>query len=131
MPSLLLQPLLENAIGHGIEPLPEGGTVTVDGRVDGDEIAIEVGNPVSQRARAVRSGNRMALDNIRQRLELVFRAGPPSRWRTGEDYRVTLRFPWCSSRQSRPTEVTARVAAGGECRPPMKRRRPRPNRCAC
>ena len=32
MPSLLLQPLLENAIGHGVEPLPEGGTVTVQGR---------------------------------------------------------------------------------------------------
>jgi two-component system sensor histidine kinase AlgZ len=94
VPSLLLQPLLENAIGHGIEPLPEGGTVTVDGHVDGSEVTIEVWNPVSQVARAVRSGNRMALDNIRQRLELVF----PGRSavevvESGEDYRVRLRFP--------------------------------------
>jgi two-component system sensor histidine kinase AlgZ len=94
VPSLLLQPLLENAIGHGIEPLPEGGTVTVDGHVDGSEITIEVRNPVSQVARAVRAGNRMALDNIRQRLELVF----PGRSavevvESGEDYRVRLRFP--------------------------------------
>ena len=94
VPSLLLQPLLENAIGHGVEPLPEGGTVTVEGRCDGDVIEIEISNPVSATARAVRSGNRMALDNIRQRLELAF----PGRASVdvaedGELYRVTLRFP--------------------------------------
>ena len=94
VPSLLLQPLLENAIGHGIEPLPEGGTVQVEGRVDDDEVSIEVSNPVSQTARAVRSGNRMALDNIRQRLELAF----PGRSsvvveETADLYRVRLSFP--------------------------------------
>ncbi|MBP9590642.1 MAG: histidine kinase [Steroidobacteraceae bacterium] len=94
VPSLLLQPLLENAIGHGIEPLPEGGTVRVEGRADDDEVSIEVSNPVSQTARTVRSGNRMALDNIRQRLELAF----PGRSsvvveETADAYRVRLRFP--------------------------------------
>jgi two-component system sensor histidine kinase AlgZ len=94
VPSLLLQPLLENAIGHGIEPLPAGGTVTVDGRSDGDEVVIEISNPVSATAKAVRSGNRMALDNIRQRLELAF----PGRASVdvddgGETYKVSLRFP--------------------------------------
>jgi two-component system sensor histidine kinase AlgZ len=94
VPSLLLQPLLENAIGHGIEPLPEGGLVTVEGGVDGEQVTIEVANPVAPVARAVRSGNRMALDNIRQRLELVF----PGRSSvdvidSGEGYRVRLRFP--------------------------------------
>ena len=94
VPSLLLQPLLENAIGHGIEPLPEGGTVTVDGRCTGEEIVIEIGNPVSETARAVRSGNRIALDNIRQRLELAFpgRASVTVDEGAGQ-YRVTLRFP--------------------------------------
>ncbi len=94
VPSLLLQPLLENAIGHGIEPLPEGGVVTVDGRLDGDEVVIEIANPVSETARAVRSGNRMALDNIRQRLELAF-PGRASVEVAERDalYTVTLRFP--------------------------------------
>ena len=95
VPSLLLQPLLENAIGHGIEPLPEGGTVTVTGRAAGDEIVVEIANPVSPVARAVRDGNRMALENIRQRLELAF----PGRADVTVDdaegrYRVTLRFPY-------------------------------------
>ena len=74
VPGLLLQPLLENAIGHGIEPLPRGGVVTVVGRAADGMISIEVANPVSVRARSTRPGNRMALDNIRQRLELVFSA---------------------------------------------------------
>jgi two-component system sensor histidine kinase AlgZ len=94
VPSLLLQPLLENAIGHGIEPLPEGGTVLVEGASDGAQITIRISNPVSATARAVRSGNRMALDNIRQRLEIAF-AGRASVTvdDSGELYRITLQFP--------------------------------------
>ena len=94
VPSLLLQPLLENAIGHGIEPLPDGGTVTVDGRVEVGQVVIEIANPVSETARAVRSGNRMALENIRERLELAFpgRAAVEVADRDSL-YRVTLRFP--------------------------------------
>ena len=96
VPSLLLQPVLENAIGHGIEPLPQGGTVEVRGWLDGAAITIEVTNPtvaMSQR-RASPNGNRMALDNIRQRLELAF----PGRSGVEVDdqdqrYRVRLRFP--------------------------------------
>ena len=94
VPSLLLQPLLENAIGHGIEPLPDGGTVTVDGRVEDGQVVIDIANPVSETARAVRDGNRMALDNIRERLELAFpgRASVEVADRDAR-YRVTLRFP--------------------------------------
>ena len=103
VPSLLLQPLLENAIGHGIEPLPEGGTVQVRGRVDGDEVTLEVTNPVSQTAKAVRAGNKMALDNVRQRLELVF----PGRSSVdvddaGDEYRVRLRFPLVTASAGAP-----------------------------
>jgi len=94
MPSLLLQPLLENAIGHGIEPLPEGGTVTVRGRVDGPTMVIEVTNPVAPSGRPSRPGNRMALDNIRQRLELAFPRRSSVNVQEGAGtYRVQLRFP--------------------------------------
>jgi len=94
MPSLLLQPLLENAIGHGVEPLPEGGTVTVQGRTVGETVEIEVSNPVPPERRPARSGHRIALDNIRQRLELAY----PGRSAVevddaGDTFRVRLRFP--------------------------------------
>jgi two-component system sensor histidine kinase AlgZ len=68
--------------------------VLVEGTSDGERVTIRISNPVSATAKAVRSGNRMALDNIRQRLELAF----PGRASVtvddgGEQYRVTLRFP--------------------------------------
>jgi two-component system sensor histidine kinase AlgZ len=94
VPGLLLQPLLENAIGHGIEPLAEGGTVTVVGRTAEGTISLEVANPVSRRTGPARAGNRIALDNIRQRLELVFPGRSSVTVQEESDaYRVTLRFP--------------------------------------
>jgi len=72
IPSLTIQPLLENAIYHGIESLPEGGEVVVSGRRDGDNLRITVSNPVSKSARAQRQGNRMAMSNIRQRYDLAY-----------------------------------------------------------
>ena len=95
VPSLLLQPLLENAIGHGIEPLPQGGIVDVRGRLDADSIVLEVTNPKPPGGPPTpRRGHRMALDNIRQRLELAF----PGRATVAVDdaegrYTVRLRFP--------------------------------------
>jgi two-component system sensor histidine kinase AlgZ len=103
VPSLLLQPLLENAIGHGIEPLPDGGTVVVDGSTDGEEIVIEVTNPVAIAARTLRAGNRMALDNIRQRLELAFPGRASIEVDEGEaEYRVRIRFPQVLDPAGRP-----------------------------
>ncbi len=94
VPSLLLQPLLENAIGHGIEPLPEGGTVDVTGHLDGGIVSIEVANPLAHGERAPSSGNRMALDNIRQRLDLAFPGESSVEVEEAADrYIVRLRFP--------------------------------------
>jgi two-component system, LytTR family, sensor histidine kinase AlgZ len=94
VPSLLLQPLLENAIGHGIESRPEGGTVTVQARVDGTTVEIGVSNPLAPDRRPASNGHPVAVDNIRQRLELAY----PGRSavtvdQSGNHYRVTLRFP--------------------------------------
>jgi two-component system sensor histidine kinase AlgZ len=124
VPSLLLQPLLENAIGHGIEPLPAGGTVVVRGWQDGDALVLEVTNPVAVGAGATgaapRKGNRMALDNIRERLELAFpgRSGVAVREEAGL-YSVRLRFPRVGddgrhepAEPTRPTRPIEPVRAG-------------------
>jgi two-component system sensor histidine kinase AlgZ len=93
IPGLMVQPLLENAIYHGIEPLPEGGTVSVAGRRDDGDVVLTISNPRAPGATR-RKGNRLALDNIRQRLELAFgrRAGVEVE-ESEKRYRVTLRFP--------------------------------------
>ncbi len=73
LPALTLQPLVENAIYHGVEPLPAGGTIELSiDRADGN-IAIEISNPIVSNQRAQqRKGNRMAVDNIKERLALAF-----------------------------------------------------------
>lgn len=96
VPSLLIQPLLENAIGHGIEPLPGGGTVTVRGWREGESVLFEVANPLpSTGAAAPRKGNRMALDNVRERLNLAFPGRSGLEVQDGEGrFLVRLRFPY-------------------------------------
>ena len=96
VPSLTIQPLLENAIYHGIEPLDGGGTVEVHGRVEGPDIAISVTNPVAVGERRIsREGNRLALENIRQRLRLAYgHRGCVEVEESPDRYQVTLRFPY-------------------------------------
>jgi two-component system sensor histidine kinase AlgZ len=95
LPSLTLQPLLENAILHGIETLEDGGTVSITGRQIGDSCEIIVSNPLAARGEAHgRQGQGMATANIRERLELAF-AGRAALevTRTDSRYEVRLRFP--------------------------------------
>ena len=96
VPSLSVQPLLENAIYHGIEPLDGGGTVTIDGAVEGEDVVITVGNPVAKDTNgSARPGNQHALDNIRQRLRLAYGdRGCVEVRETPARYEVTLRFPF-------------------------------------
>jgi len=72
LPPLLLQPLVENAVVHGLEPSIEGGTVRVSARVDGQHLVLEVqddGRGLDAPARqGARAGAGMALSNIRERL---------------------------------------------------------------
>jgi two-component system sensor histidine kinase AlgZ len=101
VPSLLLQPLLENAIYHGIEPLADGGTVEVRGRTFDDRIEIEVANPVGGEGARRRQGNGIALDNIRQRLELAY-PGRASVAVEADDQRHSVRLciPWLQAEAS-------------------------------
>ena len=72
IPSLTIQPLLENAIYHGIELLPDGGEVVVTGERDGKDLLIAMSNPVATGTERSKQGNRMAMNNIRQRFELAY-----------------------------------------------------------
>ena len=94
MPSLILQPLVENTIYHGIEKLEGGGTVRIIAGTCGPEhYCVEISNPVNPQAQE-HAGNRMARENIIQRLELAF--GNRASLTTHSDskeYHVTLRLP--------------------------------------
>ena len=72
IPMLTLQPLLENAIYHGIQPLPSGGIVKVRLHVAEGKFHIRVTNPVALESRDHEKGNRMAVDNIRHRLRATY-----------------------------------------------------------
>ena len=94
IPSLTIQPLLENAIYHGIEMLPDGGEVGVVGRRDGDFLSIDITNPVAESAQRKQGGNKMALSNIRQRYELAYgKQASVDVEDSGDTYTVRLRFP--------------------------------------
>lgn len=69
IPSLLLQPLIENAIYHGIQPIPAGGTVEILVKVQGQNCWVKVTNPVGDKSQATNKGNGLALENIQHRLE--------------------------------------------------------------
>jgi two-component system sensor histidine kinase AlgZ len=74
IPALLLQPLVENAIYHGIQQLPEGGTVSVRGRREADAVVLEIRNPQPPPAARAAPRHGMALDNTRARIEYHFRS---------------------------------------------------------
>lgn len=93
VPPLCLQPLLENAVRHGIEPLPDGGVVRIVGQTtDSGHCEISISNPSGG---AVNPGSGEALDNIRQRLRWLY--GPDAAELRVDDgmghFAVTLRLP--------------------------------------
>lgn len=96
VPPLLLQPLLENAVYHGIEAMPQGGTIHVDLRRQGDTLSLVVENPCAPRStQLAHEGNKMALQNIQQRLELLFDV--EARYRVDSSdarYRVQITLPY-------------------------------------
>lgn len=99
VPGLLLQPLLENAIYHGIEPQLQGGVVRVTGELAGGLVTIVVRNRVAEGG-SDREGNRLALANIRERLSLMY--GERALVKAGQfenEYIVTLRFPHIEDRE--------------------------------
>ena len=94
MPRLVLQPLLENAVLHGISRLPEGGTVAIDLVADASALTITLSNPALQPEAPGLHGAGHAQRSIGHRLAYAF--GPRARmaagWQDGE-YRCELTLP--------------------------------------
>ena len=95
MPALTLQPLVENAIYHGIEPLPDGGVIEVSIEDADSAIIIKISNPIVNKQHSdSRKGNQMAVDNIKERLMLAFDgAASMELSETETRYTVTLTIP--------------------------------------
>jgi two-component system sensor histidine kinase AlgZ len=95
IPSLLIQPLIENAIGHGIQRLPQGGCVTISISQQQQVLIIQISNPVVDASQGTNNtGNRIALENIRHRLQALY--GKQARLTftdNNHDYTVTIRLP--------------------------------------
>jgi len=96
LPRLLLQPLVENAVRHGIQPLREGGTVLLRGQRDGNGIRIEISNPMPSTPPA--PGNGHGLDSVRRRI--AYRYGPHAKVQAGpqgDRFVVLLQLPGASA----------------------------------
>lgn len=74
IPCLTIQPVLENAVYHGIQLVPEGGEILVKVRKAGKRVEISVTNPCNPRIQH-NKGNKMAMNNVQSRLEAHFGAG--------------------------------------------------------
>jgi two-component system sensor histidine kinase AlgZ len=93
MPSLILQPLVENAIYHGIAQIPAGGTVRIEVTVEGTDIRVRVQNPLPAEVPSS-SGHHMAVANIEQRLTGLFGARASLQVTQARDeYSVTMCYP--------------------------------------
>ncbi len=77
VPSILLQPLIENSIKHGLEPRIHGGTVTLRSRLEGDRVSIEVaddgvGINTHSSSTVRRNGAGIGMKNVQERLEVLY-----------------------------------------------------------
>ncbi|HEY7787331.1 MAG TPA: histidine kinase [Casimicrobiaceae bacterium] len=95
VPPLVLQPLLENGVYHGIEPSTAPGVLSINIFLSRDEVHAILRNPYIANGARHHAGNRMALDNIRERLALHFDAEASLESRVNRDtYEVHIRMPY-------------------------------------
>ena len=93
VPPLLLQPLVENAIKHGVADRVEGGTIRIAARCTDERLTIEVENGLDPEA-PPRRGEGLGLDNVRRRLDaFAAREARMDVRRNGNQFRVTLTLP--------------------------------------
>jgi two-component system sensor histidine kinase AlgZ len=101
MPALVLQPLLENAVYHGVEPGTGAGDILVRIERRGERVFVRIENPFVP-AQQQRAGNRLALDNIRERLMLFFDAEARLETRVANGFfQVDIEMPYATTRPAR------------------------------
>ncbi len=102
VPPLSIQPLLENAVYHGIQQIPAGGTVTITAKIINDFLQLTVSNPTIDGRNA--SGHGIALNNIAERLKVIY-AGKARLQKTHDDgrYQVTLEIPLSTGNENTRT----------------------------
>jgi two-component system sensor histidine kinase AlgZ len=94
VPAMMLQPLVENAVYHGVEPLEAGGEIAIEVTHSKEEIVIRLTNPYRAGGEN-HAGNRMALANIRERLQLHYDAEASMRSSVADGrYEVVIRLPY-------------------------------------
>jgi hypothetical protein len=102
VPPLLLQPLIENAVRHGVAQLGEGGVLRITARRSGPALMLEVANPRDPH-RSGRGGAGLGIENVRGRLRTLF--GDQSRMEIAKDeqsFRVSLTLPAVAAPASGP-----------------------------
>ena len=93
VPPLLLQPLVENAVRHGVEPAPEGGVIRIRTRVKLGRALVSIVNSLPGTPRP-QPGNGIALQNVRERLRLMHDMAAQFETRREADvYRVQIVLP--------------------------------------
>jgi LytS/YehU family sensor histidine kinase len=101
VPPLILQPLVENAVRHGVATLIEGGEIRVDATITGPRLFVVVSNPYDPDSR--RRGTGLGLENVRRRLAATFGERAAIAAEAGEGrYRVSLTIP-----VEKETEITS------------------------
>ena len=116
VPPLVLQPLLENAVYHGIEPSSRPGVVSVNIFLKGGDVHAILRNPYRAEGGRHHAGNKMALANIRERLKLHFDAEGTLESRVRDSaYEVHIRIPYRTAAASSARAAgSATPAASGK-----------------
>jgi len=115
VPSLVLQPLVENSIRHGLEPQVAGGRIELAARRDGDALVLSVrdtGVGLGNATAAAHGGSRFGLEQVRNRLTTLFGARASLTLRDAPDAEggtlAVLRMPWPAA--DAPANAAAQTA---------------------
>jgi two-component system sensor histidine kinase AlgZ len=94
LPPMILQPLVENAVKHGIGHLPGGGTLRIAACLSGSLLQICVENDVDSDLPAPTAGKGIGLANVRQRLATMYGHHASVNWtRENKRFKVALALP--------------------------------------